>query len=783
MRARTIILALVMVLALSGAGGAQPPHEPIAWRSLKPGMDFALVEATRYVHLGSSRVGVARLDPDRVRFRVFHFRDLAEGRPLTVEQWQKRTGALITVNPGQFDKRGTHLGLLIRDGTNIGTGLLSVWKGIFAAEPRNPSLPKAVLIDLAHAPFDPATNLYTQAVQSFMLLDRKGRKRVRRSDWKANRTILAMDQAGRVLLICTEGAFTLWEFADWLKESELGVVQAMSLDGGYKAEMAVAADDFEYVTYGQWETNDYGNLSLPGFKATLPAEVGVFQRGGKRMFRDRIRYAPLRDKITDPATAAGLIKDGMNLYVSGFSPAGYPKMIPRELAKRAESGEKLRLNLYAGASTGDDLDGVLARAGVVKSRQPYMGDRIMRAKINAGEIAYKDEHLSQFAGVVRSGQLGPVHVVVAEALGITDKGHLIPTMSVGNTPTFIMKAEKVIIEMTEAFPLEMAGIHDIFIPEDPPYRMPIPIYRAADRIGKPFIELDPHKVAGIVFSSARDTCPIFPEPDEVALLIAEQILDFVLHEIKMERIPPGLPWQSGVGDVANAVLAGFLEDDQFNDLEIYSEVLQDSVLDLIDLGKVRAASGSALTLSTRGQDRFIKELYRYKDKIVLRPVEISNSPEVIRRLGVVAINTALEVDIYGQVNSTHVMGSQIINGIGGSGDFERNASISFMVTPSTGRKGAVSRIVPMVTHVDHSEHSVDVIVTEQGLVDTRPLTPRQAAEAIIMNCAHPDYREQLWDYYQRAVREVGGHEPHLLKEAFFLHLRLMERGDMRSAKA
>ncbi|MBW1712872.1 MAG: acetyl-CoA hydrolase, partial [Deltaproteobacteria bacterium] len=441
------------------------------------------------------------------------------------------------------------------------------------------------------------------------------------------------------------------------------------------------------------------------------------------MFSDRIRYAPLKEKIVDPAAAARHIKTGMNLMVSGFSPAGYPKLIPRELARRAETGEKLKINLYAGASTSDDLDGILAQAGVVARRGPYMGDRIMRGKINAGEIDYKDEHLSRCSTMVRSGQLGPVHVVVVEALSITDKGHLIPTMSVGNTPTFVRQAEKIIIEMSDAYPLEMEGIHDIFIPEDPPFRMPIPVYRPADRVGKPFIDMDPSKVVAIVFSKERDQCPIFPEPDEVSLLIAEQILDFAQHQIKKEQIPPGLPWQSGVGDVANAVLMGFIDDLNFNELELYSEVLQDAVLDLIDLGKVRAASGSALTLSTKGQDRFIKELYRYKDKIVLRPVEISNSPEVIRRLGVVAINTALEVDIYGQVNSTHVCGSQIVNGIGGSGDFERNAAISFMVTPSTGKGGKVSRVVPMVSHVDHSEHSVDVVVTEQGLVDTRPLTP------------------------------------------------------------
>jgi acetyl-CoA hydrolase/succinyl-CoA:acetate CoA-transferase len=309
--------------------------------------------------------------------------------------------------------------------------------------------------------------------------------------------------------------------------------------------------------------------------------------------------------------------------------------------------------------------------------------------------------------------------------------------------------------------------------------MPIPIYRAADRIGKPFIEMNPDRVVAIVMSSEQDSAAVFKEPDEISGRIAELLLDFVRHEIKMDRLPPSLPWQSGVGDVANAVLTGFMENGFFKDLELYSEVLQDSVLDLIDIGKVRAASGSALTLSTSARRRFFNELYRYKDKIVLRPVEISNSPEVIRRLGVIAINTAIEVDIYGQVNSTHVLGSQMMNGIGGSGDFIRNGAISFIVTPSTAKDGRISAIVPMVTHVDHSEHSVDVVVTEHGLVDTRPLTPRQVAEQVIKKCAHPDYRDLLWEYYQRAVRETGGHEPHLLGETFFMHQRFKETGDMR----
>ncbi len=494
--------------------------------------------------------------------------------------------------------------------------------------------------------------------------------------------------------------------------------------------------------------------------------------------KNRIRYAPLLDKISDPAQAAAHIVDGTNLFISGFT-AGYPKMIPLELARRAEQGEQFKINIYAGASTGELVDGLLSKTGIVNWRRPYMSDPGMRKKINQEEILFKDDHLSRLASQVRSGDWGRVDVAVVEALAITEKGHLVPTMSVGNTPTYVKHADKIIIEMSETEPRGLEGIHDIYIPEDPPYRMPIPIYRTSDRIGKPFIEMDPNKVVAIVLSGEKDSCPVFHEPGKIPLLIGEQILDFIRHEMEKDRLPRTLPWQAGVGGIANAVLSKFMEDDFFHNLDLYAEVIQDSVLDLIDMGKIRAASASAMTLSEKVKDRFFNEIYRYKEKIVLRPVEISNSPEVIRRLGVLAINTALEIDIYGHVNSTHVMGSQLMNGIGGSGDFERNGSVSFMVTPSVAKNGCISAIVPMVSHVDHSEHSVDVIVTEYGLVDTRNLTPRQVAEAVIKKCAHPDYRDLLWDYYCRAVKKVGGHEPHLLGEAFSFHQRFMEKGDMK----
>ena len=493
---------------------------------------------------------------------------------------------------------------------------------------------------------------------------------------------------------------------------------------------------------------------------------------------DRIRFKPLLEKVSDPDAACRCIQDGTNVFISGFT-AGYPKLVPQALVRRAQKAGRFKINLFAGASTGDAVDGLLAEAGLVAWRRPYMSNRRMRDLINAGEIKFKDDHLSRLSAQVRDGGWGRADVAVVEAAAITDKGHLIPTMSVGNTPTYVREAEKIIIEISSE-PAELEGIHDIYIPEDPPYRMPIPIYRTADRIGKPYIEMDARKVVAVLFSREEDSCAVFTEPSDVSRRIAEHILDFVACEIKRDRMPRSLPWQSGVGDVANAVLSGFLENDFFHTIDIYSEVLQDAVLDLIDMGKVRAASGSAMTLSHKARERFFNELYRYREKVVLRPVEISNAPEVVRRLGVIAINTAIEVDIYGQVNSTHVMGSQMMNGIGGSGDFIRNGALSFIVTPSTAKGGKISAIVPMVSHVDHSEHSVDVVVTEYGLVDTRPLTPRQVAEAVIKKCAHPDYRDMLWDYYQRAIRSAGGHEPHILNEAFGFHERFMATGDMRS---
>ncbi|MEO8408473.1 MAG: acetyl-CoA hydrolase/transferase C-terminal domain-containing protein, partial [Oxalobacteraceae bacterium] len=225
-----------------------------------------------------------------------------------------------------------------------------------------------------------------------------------------------------------------------------------------------------------------------------------------------------------------------------------------------------------------------------------------------------------------------------------------------------------------------------------------------------------------------------------------------------------------------AVMMGFI-DSPFEHMTMYSEVLQDSTFDLFDAGKLDFASGSSITLSSKKSQQVFDDITRYKDRLVLRPQEVTNHPEVIRRLGIIAINTALEADIYGNINSTHVQGTHMMNGIGGSGDFARNAYLSVFATKSVAKGGKISSIVPMVTHVDHTEHDVDILVTEVGLADLRGLAPRERAQVIINQCVAEPYRQMLNDYVAEA-NLGGGQTPHVLEKAFAWHSRYRNTGSM-----
>jgi acyl-CoA hydrolase len=167
----------------------------------------------------------------------------------------------------------------------------------------------------------------------------------------------------------------------------------------------------------------------------------------------------------------------------------------------------------------------------------------------------------------------------------------------------------------------------------------------------------------------------------------------------------------------------------------------------------------------------------FKDKLVLRPQEISNNPEVARRLGLITINTALEADIFGNINSTHVLGTKMMNGIGGSGDFTRNAFLSIFTCPSVAKGGKISAIVPMVSHFDHNEHSVKILITEQGVADLRGKSPIQRANEIIDHCVHPDYKPMLREYLKK---NKDSHTPHTLSMVYNMHQEFKKSGDMHN---
>jgi succinyl-CoA:acetate CoA-transferase len=497
------------------------------------------------------------------------------------------------------------------------------------------------------------------------------------------------------------------------------------------------------------------------------------------VWEERIRQAKLRERVMSADEAAACIQDGMTVGISGFTRAGDAKVVPSALAERVKrTGEKLRINLWTGASVAEEVDRTLVEAGLVARRMPFQSDKRMREAINQGDVMYVDQHLSLTVEMIREGQLGNLDVAILEAIAITEDGWLIPSTSVGNSPTYAMTANRVIVELNTHQPLDLEGMHDIYVPGPRPHRDPIPLIEVSDRIGTPAIPVDPDKIAGIVITDRDDHFSNLAPPDEDTERIAGHLIEFLEHEVRSGRLTETLrPLQSGVGAVSNAVLYG-LRESRFHDLQMYSEVLQDAAFDLLDTGRLRFASGCAITLSPGRARDVLARLGDYRAHVVLRPQEISNHPGIIRRLGVIAMNTALEVDIYGNVNSTHVLGTHMMNGIGGSGDFARNAYLSIFVTKSTAKGGRISSIVPMVSHVDHTEHDVQIIVTEHGLADLRGLAPRERARLIIDRCAHPDYRDALHEYFEAALR-LGGHTPHVLEQALSWHVRFRDTGSMR----
>ena len=402
----------------------------------------------------------------------------------------------------------------------------------------------------------------------------------------------------------------------------------------------------------------------------------------------------------------------------------------------------------------------------------------MRNLMNACGTNYFDLHLSELPQSLRYGFLGKVNVAVIEATDVKDNGEILLTDAVGISPTISRLADKIIIELNHFHPQEIDGMHDVYEPEDPPRRREIPVYRPSDRIGTPYLKVNPDKIVGVVETNNPSDVNPFTPLDDVTLAIGKNVSDFLVNEMKAGRIPGAfLPVQSGVGNVANAVLGAMGANRDIPVFSIYTEVIQEAVIALMNEGRVNFASGCSLTVTHEVLREIYSRLPFFKNKILLRPQEITNHPEVVRRMGVIAVNTALEADIFGNINSTHVLGTKMMNGIGGSGDFTRNAFLSIFTTPSTAKNGNISAFVPMVSHLDHSEHSVKIIITEHGVADLRCKSPIQRARTIIDFCVDPSYRPLLNEYLEMGVK---GQTPQNLHHCFAFHQEFAKSGNMHN---
>lgn len=511
----------------------------------------------------------------------------------------------------------------------------------------------------------------------------------------------------------------------------------------------------------------------------------------------RVAYKPYLDKISKAEDLIHHFKSGQNIGWSGFTGVGYPKMVPIALADHVEKNKlqgKMKMNLYVGASAGPETEDRWAALDMIDRRSPHQVGKNIQKGINEGRIRFQDRHLSNFSQELlygflntdRHGSAKQIDIAIVEATEITADGHIIPGASVGAAPEILHTADKIIIEVNTSLP-SMKGLHDITQFELPPFRKPIPLVTTDQRIGTPYIPVDPSRVIAVVESNLPDVTGKNSEPDADSDAIASHLIDFFRHEVKMGRMPANLlPIQSGIGNVANAVIAG-LSKSEFQNLHVWTEVLQDAFIPFIEQGKCVAATATSVRFTPEGFEKFYENYDLFSKTIVLRNQLISNNAECSRRLGLIAMNTPVEFDIYGHANSTNVSGSRMLNGLGGSGDFLRNAKYSILHTPSARPtkvdEFGITSVVPMCSHIDHTEHDLDVYVTEQGLADLRGMCPKERAMEIINKCAHPAYKDLLLDYHKTATKiaekKKSLHEPHILDKVFKMYTNLEKEGTMR----
>lgn len=491
----------------------------------------------------------------------------------------------------------------------------------------------------------------------------------------------------------------------------------------------------------------------------------------------RIKNKNLLNRISVPYEASQLIKDGMTVAIGGYTSSGYPKVIVNELVRRKELGEEINLNVITGANVGP-IDDSLSKANIISWRAPMIGGKYLSKQVNNRDVNYVEQQMNKMPRLLRMNSFGKIDVAIVEALGITEEGYIIPTSSIGMVPHLLNQATKVIVEINLAQPIELEGMHDIYLPESLPNRKPIPLTYTNEKIGEPFIRVNPDKISFIVESKILDEVNKPAEGSSTIKKISENLFSFLEHEIKTNFNGYLPPFQTGFGNLATGIVNEFKKSN-FNDIQFFCGILSEANIELMKTGKVKSASTGSIEMTSNVISTIRNHTELLKEIILIRNGDITNNAETIQRLGVIALNSAIEVDIYGNVNSSHISGSNVVNGLGGGANFAQNSELSILVLPSESKYGAISNVVPMVFHQDISEHDVDIVITENGVADLRGKDEVERARLIIENCSSLAYKEQLDFYLKKAINKCGGHRPQLPIEAYNWYEHLKANGTMR----
>ena len=269
-------LAVLATLAVGIFVLARPGVAP-RWRTLAPGLEFTLMRGDPYCRRGSPEIAVLRIDPARATIAVHHYTQRTEQRPLSIVEWMRATGAVAAFNAGQYYPDYSYMGMLVSGGRAIFARPHPEFRAALVADPVGGGAGAHVL-DLAPDSLVNVARAWREVAQSFMLFDRSGNVRVRQSGQESNRTVVAEDRLGRLLVLTSEGGYTLWEFARWLQDSKLEVAHAMSMDGGLEAELCVHAGRFAYASFGHWNPRTGPGADSEGGRVPLPAVITVSAR-------------------------------------------------------------------------------------------------------------------------------------------------------------------------------------------------------------------------------------------------------------------------------------------------------------------------------------------------------------------------------------------------------------------------------------------------------------------------------------------------------------------------